>query len=192
MLGRESGNSDTSNKFALVQNGSNVSILVDANEKPEVRLAADNLKIEIIPDLDKTLSGVTIFPQNVYPKTVDSIYLEYDVNIDTIGELNLHILVSPTLNFNGKKGLRYAVSFDGGLEQIVNINGYYDVKLMEKWEANSINEIITRHKVATAGKHTLRFKLLDPGIVLQKIMIDLGRLKNCYLGAPESEEFVGR
>jgi len=140
---------------------------------------------EVIPDLGKTLSGVTTFPQNVYPKNTDTVYLEYDVNFETTGEFPVHILVSPTLNFNDNKGLRYAVSFDGGVEQIVNINEKYDIKKMEKWQANSINETITRHKIDNAGKHTLRFRVLEPGIVLQKIMIDLGGLKKSYLGAPE-------
>ena len=139
---------------------------------------------EIIPDLGKTLSGVTTFPQNVYPKSADAVYLEYDVNFESAGEFPVHILVSPTLNFNDNNGLRYAVSFDGGTEQIVNINQNYDVKLMEKWQANSINETITRHKIDKPGKHSLRFRVLEPGIVLQKIMIDLGGLKKSYLGAP--------
>ena len=56
---------------------------------------------------------------------------------------------------------------------------------MEKWQANSINETITRHKIDKPGKHSLRFRVLEPGIVLQKIMIDLGGLKKSYLGAPE-------
>lgn len=102
---------------------------------------------EIIPDLGKTLSGVTTFPQNIYPTASDKIYLEYDLNFDTSGEFKLHILVSPTLNFNGNKGLRYAVSFDGGEEQIVNINGKYTSRQMEKWQANSINQTITNHKI---------------------------------------------
>ena len=139
---------------------------------------------EIIPDLGKTLSGVTTFPQNVYPKSTDAVYLEYDVNFEIAGEFPVHILVSPTLNFNDNKGLRYAVSFDGGTEQIVNINQNYDVKLMEKWQEKSINETITRHKIDKPGKHSLRFRVLEPGIVLQKIMIDLGGLKKSYLGAP--------
>lgn len=33
-----------------------------------------------------------------------------------------------------------------------------------------------------AGKHRLRFRALDPGVVLQKIMIDFGGLKPSYLG----------
>jgi hypothetical protein len=140
---------------------------------------------EVIPDLGKTLSGVTTFPQNAYPKVTDTVYLEYDMDIEKTGEFDLHVQVSPTLNFNANKGLRYAVSFDGGPEQTVNINGKYNGKLMEKWEANSINETLTRHKITTTGKHCLRFRVLEPGIVLQKLMLDLGGLKKSYLGAPE-------
>ena len=104
---------------------------------------------------------------------------------ETTGEFPIHILVSPTLNFNDNKGLRYAISMDGGAEQIVNINEKYDIKKMEKWQGNSINETITRRKIDNAGKHTLRFRVLEHGIVLQKKMIDLGGLKKSYLGAPE-------
>lgn len=140
---------------------------------------------EIIPDLGKTLSGVTTFPQNIYPKGSDKIYLEYDLNFDTTGEFPVYVLISPTLNFNGNKGLRYALSIDGGEEQIVNINANYKNWLMENWQANSINQTITKHRIETTGKHTLRFRVLEPGIVLQKIMIDTGGLKRSYLGAPE-------
>jgi hypothetical protein len=38
-----------------------------------------------------------------------------------------------------------------------------------------------------SGKHTLRFRILDAGIVLEKILIDTGGLKPSYLGAPESD-----
>ena len=146
------------------------------------------IRWEIIPYLGKTLSGVTTFPQNSYPKVSDQVFLEYDLNFESAGEFLLHILVSPSLNFNANKGLRYAVSFDGGKEQVVNINGKYNQRLMEKWQANSINETLTTHKIETTGKHTLRFRVLEPGIVLQKIMIDLGGLKKSYLGAPEKSE----
>lgn len=146
---------------------------------------SNGIRWETIPYLGKTLSGVTTFPQNAYPKESDKIYLEYDLNFEETGEFPLHVLVSPTLNFNGNKGLRYAVSFDGGKEQIVNINEKYNNRLMEKWQANSINQTITTHKIEKTGKHILRFRVLEPGIVLQKIMIDMGGLKNSYLGAPE-------
>ena len=42
------------------------------------------------------------------------------------------------------------------------------------------------HELSFKGKHTLRFRPLDPALVLQKIMIDFGGLKPSFFGAPES------
>jgi hypothetical protein len=154
--------------------------------------ATRNERIEwkVIPNLGKTLSGVTTFPQNEYPKPQDSIYLEYDVITQSTGNFPIHVLVSPTLNFNNNKGLRYGISVDNQEEKIVNINGKYDTRLLEKWQAQRINETITTHVFQSAGKHIVRFRVLEPGIVLQKIIIDTGNLKKSYLGAPESKRIV--
>ena len=80
--------------------------------------------------------------------------------------------------------MRYAVSFDGGEEQVVNFNGHYRGEL-GRWQANPIIESKTKHTVG-AGKHTLRIRPLDAGIVFEKILIDCGGLKPSYLGAPET------
>ena len=95
----------------------------------------DKIHWEEIPDLGKTDSGVTTFPQNAYPAADDALYLEYAVDMKSSGNFDVHVLVSPTLNFNANKGLRYAISVDGGEEQIVNINGMYRGEL-GKWEAD--------------------------------------------------------
>jgi hypothetical protein len=142
---------------------------------------------EVIPYLGKTGSGVTTFPQHIYPASNQQLYLEYDIETLSAGEVELHILLSPTLNFNQNRGLRYAVSFNGGEETIVNFNRDYDVRQMEQWQASSINESITTHIIKEPGKQTLRFRVLDPGIVLQKILINFGGLKESYLGPPQSE-----
>jgi GH35 family endo-1,4-beta-xylanase len=140
---------------------------------------------KVIPDLGKTLSGITTFPVTAIPHPNDAVYLEYDLELKTQGEIRMTFLLAPTLNFNGNKGLRYAVSFDGGEEQIVNFNGHYKGEL-GPWQAESIIKSVVTQAV-TQGKHTLRFRVLEPGIVLEKILIDAGGLKPSYLGAPESE-----
>ncbi|QIK60872.1 glycosyhydrolase [Dysgonomonas sp. HDW5A] len=147
----------------------------------------NNISWKVIPDLGKTLSAITTFPVTAIPQEGDNVYLEYDVNLTSTGNARLIVLLSPTLNFNSNKGLRYAVSIDGGEEQIVNFNQTFTERERENWVANSIIESITNFRIDKSGLHTIRFRVLDPGIVLQKIMLDLGGLKPSYLGAPESK-----
>lgn len=178
-------------------------------EAPHYSRAVGSEEVQwiVIPDLGKTVSGVTTTPVTVSPSGEaifpdsrtskkkpaakqakgNEVYLEYDMQLTSTGEVKVEVLVSPTLNFNANKGLRYAVSFDGGPEQIVNFNGHYKGEL-GRWQAESIIKTSTTHQIHTAGKHTLRFRPLDPGIVLQKIMVDTGGLKPSWLGAPESEK----
>jgi len=140
-----------------------------------------------IPDLGKTLSGVTTTPVTATPK--EQVYLEYRVDLKTTGKAKLIVLTSPTLNFNANKGLRYGISVDGGEEQVVNINGHYRGELGE-WQAKRIIETTTVHMIDTTGFHIIRIRPLEPGIVFQKIMLDMGGLKSTYLGAPESKMVI--
>lgn len=147
---------------------------------------SDRISWQIIPYLGKTKSAITTIPQNVYPKDNEQIYVEYIVDFATIGEFDVQLLFSPTLNFNSNKGLRYEISFDGAAPQQINLNGHYRGEL-GRWQAEHIINSATKHQIKTAGKHTLRFLVKEPGLVLQKILINTGGLKPSYLGAPESE-----
>ncbi|WP_407430506.1 glycosyl hydrolase 115 family protein [Arcticibacter sp.] len=164
-----------------------------AEEDGVVSIEAENFKTSsnskkvtwtVIPDLGKTLSGLTTMPVTEVPD--ESVYVEYEMDVKTAGKAKLVVLTSPTLNYNANKGLRYAVSVNGGKEQIVNINGHYRGEL-GRWQARRIIESSTSHDIGAAGLHTIRIRPLEPGIVFQKIMLDLGGLKPSYLGAPESK-----
>ena len=136
----------------------------------------------IIPGFGKTLSGITTLPVTLTP---EKMYLEYDIEMEKTGNVRVELLLAPTLNFNENKGLSYAVSFDGGKEQIINFNGHYTGEL-GKWQSNPIIESRSIQQVAKKGMHTLRIRPLNPGIVIEKILIHAGGLKPSYLGAPET------
>ncbi|MDR1557115.1 MAG: glycosyl hydrolase 115 family protein [Tannerellaceae bacterium] len=147
---------------------------------------AGSIRWEIIPDLGRTLSAVSTFPQQVYPKEDEAVYLEYDLlTVSPEGEVDVQLWLAPTLNFNANKGLRYALSIDGGKEEIVNFNGHYDGSL-GKWQGERIIRTATPMRIGGAGNHTLRIRVLEPGIVFEKILLNFGGLKASYLGAPES------
>ncbi|WP_319481901.1 glycosyl hydrolase 115 family protein [uncultured Draconibacterium sp.] len=171
-------------KMAFIEADGYVSIEA---ENYQTAKGTESISWEVIPDLGKTASAVTTFPQNAYPADDEEVYLEYAVDFTSTGDFEVQVLVSPTLNFNANKGLRYAVSFDGGPEQVVNINGKYRGEL-GPWQANRIIKKITNHKINKEGIHHLRIRVLEPGIVFQKIMINTGGLKPSYLGAPESKQ----
>jgi hypothetical protein len=147
---------------------------------------SDNIQWKVIPDFGKTKSGVTTFPQKCQLKNEDNIYLEYDMNFTSTGLFEVQLLLAPTLNFNSNKGLRYEISFDGQQPQIINFNGNYRGELGQ-WQSEHIIKSVTKHIITTPGKHTLRFRVLDSGIVIEKILINTGGLQPSYLGPPESD-----
>jgi hypothetical protein len=58
-----------------------------------------------------------------------------------------------------------------------------------EWQKDVEDEARTvsaKVQIPSAGYHTLKVWMVDPGITLQKIVIDLGGLKPSYLGPPES------
>jgi len=170
-------------ELVFIESEGYVSIEAENYQKAK---GTDKIHWEVIPELGKTVSAITTFPQNQYPTMKDSVYLEYAINFKSTGEFDVNVLISPSLNFNENKGLRYGISFDGGNEQIVNVNQTYTQGQLDNWLANRINQTKTKINIANAGLHRLRFRVLEPGIVLQKILIDTGGLKPSYLGAPQS------
>lgn len=89
-------------------------------------------------------------------------------------------------------GLLYAVSFDDGTPQTVDINaaaGADDGLMNIQWARNTsdnVNRTATRHMIARAGVHRLTFWRVDPTVVLQRLLIDTGGLPATYLGPLES------
>jgi len=148
---------------------------------------SDALRWGIVQNLGKTSAAVTTFPVKATQEAYKNIALEYHVFLTDTGNVKLTLFFSPTLNYNENKGLRYAVSMDDGKEQIVNFNGQYTDREWEQWVANNIITSTTDHYISQPGFHTIRYRVLDPGVVLQKVLIDAGGVKPSYLGPPESK-----
>jgi hypothetical protein len=135
-----------------------------------------------IPRFGKTLSGMTTWQQTVTPEKASLTY-EFETTTDC-DNAEVWLYLAPTLNFNQNRGLRYAVSVDGGKEQIVNFNGHYRGELGQ-WQADPVIKSKTLCGMK-AGRHILRFRPLDAAIVLEKVIINLGGLKKSYLGPTET------
>lgn len=140
-----------------------------------------------VPGLGRTLSGMTTTPSDAAPATLaDGMRLEYDVWLFEAGKVDVRATLAPTQKFRPGAGFRYAVSIDDGAPQIVDVHADTSLKFWEKTVSDGVTEFTTVHAVGAPGRHTLKYWALDPGLVLERLVIDAGGLKPSYLGPPES------
>jgi hypothetical protein len=149
---------------------------------------AEPLRWLRIPDLGRTLSGMTPVPVTAESQIPggNSPHLQYQMHLFDSGQVKVKIYMSPTLNFHNDEGLCYAVSFDDEQPQIVNI---HKNRTFQDWEESvrcNITTGISEHNITEPGRHILKFWMVDPGIVLQKIVVETGDVSPSYLGPPES------
>jgi hypothetical protein len=140
-----------------------------------------------VPGLGRTLSGMTTEPVTAPAAALgDAMRLEYKVNLFSAGPVKVHATLAPTLKFRPGPGFRYAVSFDDEPPQVVDMHADTSQQHWEQTVSDGAAQFVTTHALTRPGKHTLKFWALDPGVVLQRLVIDAGGLKPSYLGPPES------
>ncbi len=153
--------------------------------------SAPNLYWQILPDHGKTGNGITSFPVTApssKPET-DNTWLAYNFNTSSTDSVTVNLYCSPTLNFLHKEnGLQLGVSIDDSPIEILSLNAdEQNVTTWNQWVSDNCIVIKTRCGITAPGRHLLRIWRIDPGVVLQKIVIDLGGLKDSYLGPPETK-----
>ena len=148
---------------------------------------------ESIEYIGRTGDGFTIFPPIPRPTNfkLTAARLEYDLYATDSGATKVMVYCSPTLPFNESSGLRYAVSFDNETPQIINLHADNSEKAWAQSVSDNIRISTSTHNLLKAGRHTLKIWAIDPGIVLQKIVIDWGGVKQSYLGPPPFQQAIG-
>ncbi len=148
----------------------------------------DSIHWERIPILGRTLSAMTPVPVTAASQPVgdDSPRLIYRVYLFDTGKLQVKAFVSPTLDYNRNGGLRYGVSFDDAPPQVVNVLADDTNRAWEEAVRRNIRIGVSEHTVQEPGEHLLKIWMIDPGIDLQKLVIDAGGVRPSYLGPPES------
>ena len=158
--------------------------------------APEGMEWKIIPDMGRTLGGVTLMP---YTKPVDGASVSYKMTLPdeakNLKEVKVIVVIKSTLAFADVKGHKYSVGFRGGNEETVNFNHnlnelpenvytvYYPTvarRVIEK-------EVTLKLPASEDGTYILDFKPLHPAVVLEKIVIDCGGYEKSYLYMNESE-----
>jgi hypothetical protein len=149
---------------------------------------AGAVRWEEIADYGRTLSAMTILPCTAASATPlrDSPSLEYRMYLFDPGAVQVRTMIAPTLNFVPGRGLRFAVAFDDQPPQIVDALAHNSPRDWEESVKDSVRTVTSSHTLAGSGYHVWRYWMVDPGVVLEKIVVDLGGAKASYLGPPES------
>jgi len=147
-----------------------------------------SIQWKVIPDIGKESSGVTTFPVTVSsPLTNTSPHLEYEIVTTSKDSLKLLTYFSPTLNFHSSpNGLQFAVSIDNEAPQIVSLNKDDNGDIMNNWVGNKIIIKTSKHFISQPGKHIVKYWMIDPAVIMQKLVVDFGGVKPSYLGPQET------
>jgi len=138
----------------------------------------------VIEGLGRTGNSITVLPVNISAITspndiiIKSPLLEYDIYTFTEGEVEIYFNCIPSYPINANYESRIAVAIDEGEPFIVPSGGR---NVME-----NLMKINTKLNIEQKGQHILKVWMVDPGIILDKIIINTGDMQESYLGPPES------
>ncbi|ORY30028.1 hypothetical protein BCR39DRAFT_598553 [Naematelia encephala] len=158
----------------------------------------------------RTLSGLEMFPRTTQNFTKgQGPSLEYDFyTYTTSDEAEIDIQIGPTLNFLGiNKTLSFAIQIDGHDIEIINPIpteplGFAKERpdqtpvaigaVPKDWieiVKNEIRDVRIPISLDKNGKHTIKIFGMTTGIIIERVIVDLGGIKSrgySYLGPPES------
>ncbi|KPM41001.1 hypothetical protein AK830_g5530 [Neonectria ditissima] len=193
---------------SIVKGKSNAASNVRALSSDKSSANRSSLQYHTLRNYGRTLGGVTLLPLNTEKLEVDEgPALEYNMYLfSNHSAVNVTLFISPATNYLGDNNpLEYAiVLFPSGGKQptpttVQPIGPNVGSNMPEGWGdavADSVwglrgNYTTSSFEVPGEGAYTLRVWALLPNLIIQKIVVDLGGVRESYLGPPESF-LVGR
>ncbi|NJO69851.1 MAG: hypothetical protein HC830_11730 [Bacteroidetes bacterium] len=175
----------------FVESGGVVSIEAEHFSKNTVVGESKWIKVD---DYGLTLSGMRATgPVDASPAIPgkDAPCLEYPVYLFSEDSAQITLVTSPLLNFMPGRDIRIVLSFNNEAPHyIINVPDNFRVHWSNPaWAETVVNQArksTATLKIPDKGLHTLKIWMIDPGVIVQKIIINTGGLKPSYLGPSES------
>lgn len=143
----------------------------------------------VIPGLGRTLSGLTLMP---YTATPDGAQADYRMRIEAVRDsVDVYLTFAATMPFL-PGGHHASVALDGSVEATIGLNQdlTWENKYTLMYPTAAARIISKRVRLPLSktsdGMHTLSFRPLQPGVVLEKVVVDCGGYEQTHLGMPES------
>lgn len=166
--------------------------------------ADSEAKYHTFKDYGRTLGGVGLYPPDSDKLTVDKApSLQYDMYLfSNYSTANVTLYLSPSHNYLSEfNPLEYAIAlypadssppsdpetvrFVGPTEGANMPTGWGYAVADAVWGV-STNTSTTSHEVGAEGAYRLEVWCLLPSVIVQKVVVDLGGVRDSYLGPPES------
>lgn len=144
-----------------------------------------------IPGLGRTGSAVTVLPSTLAFTPADAPRLTYRFHVATAASAPpvFRVRLLPTHPLVPGRGLRLALALDDGDPLPLAVTSGFDSK-SDAWKqrvlANATEAVLTLPAPLSPGWHTLHLVAVDAGVVVDKIVLDLGGLTPSYDGPPET------
>ena len=145
----------------------------------------------MIHGLGRTGDAVTVFPTTAPSVEPDRLaaaspQLEYRVHLFSAGKVTVTCSLVPTHPIRDGQGLRLAVGLDDQAPQLLSLkidvgSNEWSQAVLNATETGSVNL-----NVAAPGSHVIKLYMVDPGVVVDKIVLDAGGLRPSYLGPAET------
>jgi len=160
-------------------------VAVDAAHFTRAETAGE-LAWRTIPHLGRTGTAVAAFrAATEAPAPGKGPRLDYQLSLPKSGAVTIEVQAAPDLDVSGKGQLRYAVALDDEAPQVVNLLAGETPATWAKAVAENVRRGVTRHRLAAPGRHRLHIWMIDPQIVLERIVAAWGPVPQSYLGPPE-------
>jgi len=139
-----------------------------------------------LPGFGETQSAMESFPVTAASNLHSTAELDYRVFLYDSGEFSMQAILAPTLNFAPGRGLRFAVSIDSGPRTLVDALEHNTEKDWAKAVSDGVKKVTIPLTIKSPGYHTLKIWMVDPAVVLERIVLSPAPLPYSYLGPPES------
>jgi hypothetical protein len=153
---------------------------------------------EAIPDYGRGASGMGVFPVTAAGLRApeNSPRLEYKVLIPRAGNIQVDLITGVALDVQPGRGVRLALAFDDETPRVIDLfdGQRFDdptkrgdksspaIRNWHSWVRDNAITLKSTHAIAAPGVRTLKVWAIDPGVVLQKLVVHTGEVRPSYFG----------